>query len=144
MNIEFSHCNRGYSGQNTVTYSKYAFCVNHQKSVKESTRGLTAIEGAISQIVQPLLAATAGTASAPPLIIVVTTGPRLHLLLQDHPANSLWGGNQGEGKMSWRGDIGWVKRNQERRRANEHIDGTLQVSRVGWMQVLIDSDGIMQ
>lgn len=74
--------------------------VNEQKSAKERPCGLTAIEGAISQIVQRLLAATAGTAPAPPLIIVVTTRPRLHLLLQDHSANSLWAGNQGEDKMS--------------------------------------------
>lgn len=32
----------------------------------------------------------------------------------------------------------------KRRRADEHLDGTIQVSGVGRMLVLIDSDGITQ
>lgn len=56
---------------------------------------LTAVEGAESQIIQRLLAVTARAASAPPLVVVVATGPRLHLLLQDQPADPLRGGREG-------------------------------------------------
>lgn len=62
---------------------------------------LTDIDGAEAQIIQRLLAATAGTTLAPPLFVVMTTWPRPHLLLQDHPANSLLG----ERTMTGRDDV---------------------------------------
>lgn len=46
--------------------------IQHERQTHTHTRRLTAIEGAESQIVQRLLAVTARTASAAPLVIVVT------------------------------------------------------------------------
>lgn len=73
------------------------------------THTLTAIKGAVSQIAQRLLAATAGAVSATPLVIVVTTCSCLHLLLQDQSANSLHGVKEsraeGRNKERWENKV---------------------------------------
>lgn len=88
---------------------------NNKKQMKKLK--LTSIEGAVLQMVQGLLAATAGTASAPPLVVVVAARPCFHLLLQDHPANALRGGEEDR-------RVGGAEKNE----SIEHMEGPIRVS----------------
>jgi len=57
--------------------------------------GVAVRRGAGAGGVERLFAPAARIPGASPGVVVIGTRSGFHLLLQDHPANSLWGGREG-------------------------------------------------